>query len=66
MDWDKKWLVDFNSGKTNSTGSIYVKMDGSVLEEKPSFKMLGFTFSCKLDKFTLSRLLKFPPRKFEP
>ena len=24
-------------------------MDGSVLEEKPSFKMLGLTFSSKLD-----------------
>ena len=24
-------------------------MDGSVLEEKLSFKILGFTFSCKLD-----------------
>ena len=34
MDLGKKWLVDFNAGKTNSTGSIDVKMDGSVLEEK--------------------------------
>ena len=56
MDWDKKWLVDFNAGKTqlvsfdqsNNNGSIDVKMDGSVLEEK-SFKMLGLTFSYKLD-----------------
>ena len=55
--WTKKWLVDFNAGKTqmvsfdqsNDTGSIDVKMDGSVLEEKTSFKMLGLTFSCKLD-----------------
>ena len=57
MDWGKKWLVDFNAGKTqlvsfdwsNNNGSIDVKMDGSVLEEKPSFKMLGLTFSSKLD-----------------
>ena len=28
---------------------IDVKMHGSVLEEKSSFKMLGFTFSSKLD-----------------
>ena len=57
MDWGKKWLVDFNAGKTqlvsfdrsNNTGSIDVKMDGSVLEEKSSFKMLGLTFSSKLD-----------------
>ena len=57
MDWGKKWLVDFNAGKTqlvsfdrsNNNGSINVKMDGSVLEEKSSFKMLGLTFSSKLD-----------------
>ena len=42
VDWGKKWLVDFNAGKTqlvlsdwsNNNGSIDVKMDGSVLEEK--------------------------------
>ena len=57
MDWGKKWLVDFNAGKTqlvsfdrsNNNGSIDVKMDGSVLEEKSSFKMLGLTFFSKLD-----------------
>ena len=57
MDWGKKWLVDFNAGKTqlvsfdrsNNTGSIDVKMGGSILEEKSSFKMLGLTFSSKLD-----------------
>ena len=27
-----------------------MKMDGSVLEEKASFKMLGLTFSFKLDR----------------
>ena len=57
MDWDKKRLIDFNAGKTqlvsfdrsNNNGSTDVKMDGSVLEEKPSFKILGLTFSSKLD-----------------
>ena len=57
VDWSKKWLVDFNAGKTqlvsfdrsNNNGSIDVKMDGSVLEEKSSLKMLGLTFSSKLD-----------------
>ena len=34
---------------SNNTGGIDVKMDGSVLEEKPSFKMLGLIFSSKLD-----------------
>ena len=57
VDWGRKWLVDFNPGKTQlvsfdrskNTGAIDVKMDGSVLEEKTSFKMLGLTFSSKLD-----------------
>ena len=57
MDWGKKWLVDFNAGKTqlvlfdqsNNNGSIDVKMSGSILEEKSSFKILGLTFSSKLD-----------------
>ena len=34
---------------SNKNCSIDVKMDGSVLEEKSSFKMLGLTFSSKLD-----------------
>ena len=57
VDWGRKWLVDFSAGKiqlissdwSNNTGAIDVKMDGSVLEEKTSFKMLGLTFSSKLD-----------------
>ena len=35
--------------ESNSTGAIDVKMDGSVLEEKLSFKMLGLAFSSKFD-----------------
>ena len=34
---------------SNNTSAIDVKMNGSVLEEKPSFEMLGLTFSFKLD-----------------
>ena len=57
MDWSKKWLVDFNAGKTqlvsfhqsNSIGSIDVKMNESVLRQKSSFKILELTFSSKLD-----------------
>ena len=57
VDWGKKWLVDFKAGKTqlvsfvpsNNNGTVDVKMNGSVLEEKPFFKMLGLTFSSKLD-----------------
>ena len=49
MDWTRKWLVDFNAAKiqlvlfdqSNNTGSIDVKMDGRVLEEKLYLKMMG-------------------------
>ena len=34
---------------SNTTGATDVKIDGSDLEEKSSFKMLGLTFFCKLD-----------------
>ena len=58
MDWGRKWLVDFSAGKTqlvlfdlsNNTGAIDVKMDGFVLEEKSSFKMLCLTFTPKLER----------------
>ena len=75
VDWDRNWLVDFNAGKTqlllfdwcNNTGAIDVKMVGSFLDEKPSFKILRLTFSFKLDwGLTLSLLLKLLPRKLEP
>ena len=57
MDWGRQWLVDFSAGKTQLvsfdrskiTDVVDVKMDGSVLDEKTSFKMLGLTFSFKLD-----------------
>ena len=57
MDWGRKWLVDFSAGKTqlilfdwsNNSGAIDLKMDGSVFEEKSSYKMLGLTFPSKLD-----------------
>ena len=57
MDGGRKWLIDFNaentqlvsSDQSNNTGAIDVKMDEFVLEEKSSFKMLGLTFSSKLD-----------------
>ena len=53
MEWGKKRLADFNTGKSqlvlfdrsNNNSSIDVKMDGSVLEEKSSFKMLWLTSS---------------------
>ena len=72
MDCGRKWLVDFNAGKTqlvsfdqsNNAGAIDVKIDGSVLEEKSSFKLLGLTFSSKLDwdSFIIS-IAKTAPKK---
>ena len=57
VDWCRKWLVDFNIEKTQlvsfdqskNTGAIDVKMNGSVIEKKSSFKILGLTFSSILD-----------------
>ena len=57
MIWGRKWLVDFNAGKTqlvlldhsNNTATIDVKMDGSGVDKNSSFKMLGLTFPSKLD-----------------
>ena len=57
VDLGRKWLVDFKAGKTqlvsfdrsNNNGSFDAKMDEPVIEEKSSFKMLGSTFSSKLD-----------------
>ena len=51
-------FVDFNAGKTqlvsldwsNNTCAIDVNMDGSLLEEKSSFRMLGLTLFSKLDQ----------------
>ena len=57
MKWGRLWLADFSAGKTqpisfdqsSNTGAIDVKIDGSVLEEQSSFKMVQLTFSSKLD-----------------
>ena len=35
--------------QSNNIGAINVKMDESVLEEKSPFKMLGLTFSSKME-----------------
>ena len=52
MDWSRKWPVDFNSEKTHlvlfygsNNGAIDVKINGSVLEEILSFKMLELTLT---------------------
>ena len=57
VGWYRKWFVHFKAGKTQlvsfdrsyNTGAIDVKLDGSVLDKKSFFKMLGLSFSSKLD-----------------
>ena len=71
----RKWVVDFNAGKTQqvsfdqskNTGAIDVKMNGSILEEKTYFKMLGLTFSSKLNwgSYIVS-IAKTASKKLEP
>ena len=52
---------------SHNTGAIDVKIDGPVLEEKPSFKILELTFPSKLDSGSyIFSILKLPPRKLEP
>ena len=49
VEWGMEWLVHFSAGKTklvsfdrsNNTGTIDVKMDGSVLEENSSLRCWG-------------------------
>ena len=74
VNWLRKWIFDFNTGKTqlvlfdwsSNTDAIDVKMDGSILKEKVSFKMLGMTFSSNwIGAVTLSLLLKLPQRRLE-
>ena len=55
--WGRKLVGDLNAGRTqlfcfpwtSNSGTTDVKMDGSALEAKLSFKMLMLSLSCKLD-----------------
>ena len=57
VDWGRKWLLDFNAGKTqlisfdwsNNTSAVDKKTNGFVLKEKSFFRMSGLSFSSKLD-----------------
>lgn len=54
VNWDTKWLLNFNSGKAqhipyiglNNSG---IKMDGCFFMEKESLKMLILSFNSELD-----------------
>ena len=69
-DWYRKWLVDFNAGKTqlvsfgrfNNSGAIDVKMSGTVLFlRKNNLFILDWIGALKLFP-----LLKQSPKKLEP
>ena len=55
VDWGRRWFVDFNSRKaelvsfdcSGNCGAI-VKVDGSVLDEKLSFKVMALSSSSVL------------------
>ena len=57
VDWGRKWLVDFNAGKTElilfdwsiNFAAIDMKLDGSILHEQSTFKILGLFLFSKLD-----------------
>ena len=74
-NWGSTWFVDFNPGKTqlvsfdqsNNTGAIDIKMDGSVLEERSSFRCRGLLFLLNwIGTLTLSLFLKLLSRKLGP
>ena len=52
VDWGKKWLVDFNAGKTQlipfdwsiNFAAIDMKLDVSILDEQSTFKILRTVF----------------------
>ena len=54
MDWDRKWLVAFNAGKTqllifdrsNNRCAIDVEMDESILLQEIISNYAGFAFLC--------------------
>ena len=72
VDWGRKWLVYFNAGKTqlvsfDLSNNIDMKMDGSVREEKSSFKILGLTLFSKLGwVYYIISIAKTASRKSEP
>ena len=42
-------MLEVSFDWSNNTGAIDAKMDGFILEKRSSFKMLGLSFSSKLD-----------------
>ena len=75
VDLGKKWLLDFNAGRTqlvlfdwsDNTGAFDFKKDGSVLRKNHLLKCWSWLSLLNwIGALTLSLLLKLPPRKLEP
>ena len=64
MDWGGTWLMDLSARKTqffsfhysSKSDVIDVNMDGSILDGKSAFKILGLFLSSKMDLGFLRRL----------
>ena len=66
--FDQNRPIHFHINNTSviNTGDVDVKMDGSVLKEKSSSKMLGLIFSSKLDwDFYIISIAKSASKKLE-
>ena len=74
VNWDGKWHVDFNAGKTQlipfhqwkNSDAIDMKMDESALDKRSSFTMLRLSFSSELDySFHIASIAKSTSKKVE-
>ena len=71
VDWGRKWLVDFNAGKTqldffdqsNNTGAIDVKRMGLFLRKNYLLRCWGSLLNW-IEALTLSVLLKILQEKW--
>ena len=70
MNWGRKYLVDFNTVKTqlvsldqSNNSPIDVRMVGYILKEK---SWGSLTLLNRIRALTLAVLLKLPSRKLEP
>ena len=73
VDWGRKWLIDFNAGKTqlvsfdqsNNTGANDRKMMGLFLRKNHLLRCCLLSLLNWIGALTFSLLLELPPRKLE-
>ena len=72
VDWGRKWVVDFNAGKTQLVSFVTLVLlkwewMGLSLRKKHFLRYCGWLSLLNwIGALTLSLLLKLPPRKLEP